>query len=65
MAHLVGAPLGESSLNPARSIDPAVFEGSKAISILWVFVVAPIAGGVIGWLLYKLIYDAKDQSASS
>ena len=57
IAHLVGAQLGDASLNPARSIGPAVFEGGAALSILWVFIVAPLVGGIIGWLLYRLIYE--------
>lgn len=57
VAHLVGAQLGDSSLNPARSIGPAIFQGGDALSIVWVFIVGPIAGGVIGWLLYRAVYQ--------
>ena len=57
VAHLIGAPLGDSSLNPARSIGPALFVGSAAMKVLWVFIVAPIIGGVIGWGLYRLVHE--------
>jgi aquaporin Z len=57
VAHLVGAQLGDSSLNPARSIGPALFQGGTALSVLWVFIVGPIVGGIIGWILYKIVYN--------
>lgn len=57
VAHLVGAQLGDSSLNPARSLGPALFEQSDALKILWIFIVAPIIGGLLGWQAYKVIYN--------
>jgi aquaporin Z len=57
VAHLIGAQLGDSSLNPARSFGPAVFEGGEALGVLWVFIVAPLIGGVIGWRLFALVHD--------
>ena len=56
VAHLVGAHLGDSSLNPARSLGPAIVQGVEALKIVWVFVAAPIVGGLIGWKLHDLIY---------
>ena len=56
VAHLVGAHLGDSSLNPARSLGPAIVQGGDALKIVWVFVAAPIVGGLIGWKLHDLIY---------
>ena len=55
VAHLVGAHLGDSSLNPARSLGPAIVQGVEALKIVWVFVAAPIVGGLIGWKLHDLI----------
>jgi aquaporin Z len=52
--HLIGAPLGGASLNPARSIGPALIQGDGAIGSLWVFIVGPLIGGLIGLLLYNL-----------
>ena len=57
VAHLIGAQLGDASLNPARSFGPAVFVRGDTLEILWVFIVAPLIGGVLGWRLYKLIYE--------
>jgi aquaporin Z len=45
--HIVGIPIDGTSVNPARSLGPAIFVGGTALSQLWVFVVAPIIGGLI------------------
>lgn len=45
--HLVGIPLDGTSVNPARSIGPALFAGGTAISQLWLFIVAPLVGAVV------------------
>ena len=50
--HLVGINVTGVSVNPARSIGPAVFVGGKAIADLWVFIVAPLAGGLVAGLAY-------------
>ena len=55
VAHLVGAQLGDSSLNPARSLGPALVQGGDAVGVLWVFIVGPIVGGILGWLLYSTL----------
>ncbi len=57
VAHLVGVPLGDSSLNPARSLGPAIFDGGDALKLVWLFIVAPIVGGVLGLVLYRILYD--------
>lgn len=51
--HLVGINVTGVSVNPARSIGPALFVGGAAISQLWLFLVAPIIGGVVAGLLFK------------
>lgn len=56
VAHLLGAPLGDSSLNPARSLGPALFVGPAATGVLWIFVAGPVLGGIAGWLIYKFVY---------
>ena len=65
VAHLVGAQLGDSSLNPARSFGPALVEafmGSPAaLRLLWIFVAAPLLGGVLGWQLCVLLYNERPQ----
>jgi aquaporin Z len=50
--HLVGINVTGVSVNPARSIGPALFAGGTAISQLWVFIVAPLAGGAVAGVLY-------------
>lgn len=49
--HLVGINVTGVSVNPARSIGPAVFVGGKALADLWVFIVAPLAGGLVAGLV--------------
>jgi aquaporin Z len=61
VAHLVAAQLGDASLDPARSLGPALVEamsgkGSGALAVVWLLIVAPIFGGLIGWQLFKLIH---------
>lgn len=51
--HLVGINVTGVSVNPARSIGPAIFVGGAALAQLWVFIVAPLAGGVVAGLVYK------------
>jgi aquaporin Z len=55
LIHLVSIPVTNTSVNPARSIGPALFAGGEAISQLWLFIVAPIAGGILAGLTYKLL----------
>lgn len=52
--HLVGINVTGVSVNPARSFGPAVFVGGKALADLWVFIAAPIAGGVAAGIVYKM-----------
>jgi aquaporin Z len=55
LIHLVGIPVTNTSVNPARSIGPAVFVGGWALSQLWLFIVAPLIGAAIASVLYKLV----------
>ena len=50
--HLVGINVTGVSVNPARSIGPALFVGGKALADLWVFIVAPLAGGAVAGLAH-------------
>jgi len=54
LIHLVAIPIDGTSVNPARSLGPAVFVGGTALSQLWVFWVAPIIGGIIAAVVWKL-----------
>ena len=51
--HLVGINVTGVSVNPARSIGPALFVGGTALAQLWVFIAAPLAGGVLAGVIYK------------
>ncbi|MCD1632762.1 aquaporin, partial [Martelella mediterranea] len=51
--HLVGIQVTGVSVNPARSFGPALLAGGHALAQLWLFIAAPLAGGVIGALLYR------------
>jgi aquaporin Z len=55
LIHLVGIPVTNTSVNPARSISQAVFVGGWALDQLWLFIVAPIIGAVIASLVFKFI----------
>lgn len=52
--HLVGINVTGVSVNPARSIGPAVFVGGKALADLWVFILAPLAGGALAGIVYAM-----------
>ena len=51
--HLLGINLTGTSVNPARSLAPAIFQGGKAFEQVWVFIVAPLAGGALASVVYK------------
>lgn len=54
LIHMVAIPITGTSVNPARSLGPAIFAGGQALSQLWLFIVAPILGGIIGAVLWKI-----------
>ncbi len=56
LIHMVAIPITGTSVNPARSIGPAVFAGGKAVSQLWLFIVAPILGGVVAAVVWKGLF---------
>jgi aquaporin Z len=53
LIHLVAIPIDGTSVNPARSLGPAVFVGGTALSQLWLFIVAPIIGGILAAIVWK------------
>ena len=55
LIHLVGIPITNTSVNPARSIGPAIFVGGWAIQQLWLFIVAPLIGAVLAAIVYGVI----------
>ena len=60
LIHLISIPVTNTSVNPARSTSQALFVGDWAISQLWLFWVAPIAGAILAGLVYKYIAPEKD-----
>ncbi|MBR4448153.1 MIP family channel protein [Methanobrevibacter sp.] len=51
--HILGIPLTGTSVNPARSLAPALFLGGQALQQVWVFILAPVIGAIIAGLFYK------------
>jgi aquaporin Z len=56
LIHLVGIPVTNLSVNPARSTGPAIFAGGWALQQLWMFWVAPLIGGALGGGIYKALF---------
>lgn len=57
--HLIGIPFTGTSVNPARSIGPALFVGGSALSQLWLFIVAPLVGGAIAAIVSTYLYPVE------
>jgi aquaporin Z len=57
LIHLISIPVTNTSVNPARSIGPAIFVGGWALEQLWLFILAPIVGGVLGGVLYRFLFE--------
>ncbi|HSL94988.1 MAG TPA: aquaporin Z [Thermoleophilia bacterium] len=62
LIHLISIPVSNTSVNPARSIAPALFVGDWALAQLWVFIVFPILGGLIGGLVYRYLFEARQNA---
>ncbi|MCL2525387.1 MAG: aquaporin Z [Betaproteobacteria bacterium] len=60
LIHLVSIPVTNTSVNPARSTGPALFGPAIALEQLWLFWVAPIAGAIIGAVIYKALLAAEE-----
>ncbi|HEY8783393.1 MAG TPA: aquaporin Z [Mucilaginibacter sp.] len=60
LIHLVMIPITGTSVNPARSLGPALFAGGKALGQLWLFIVAPILGGLVAAGFWKLVMEQKE-----
>lgn len=62
--HLVGIPLTGTSVNPARSLGPALIIGGSALNQVWLFIVAPLAGGIVAAAVHYLVYSPARVSAT-
>jgi aquaporin Z len=65
VVHLIGIPLTGTSVNPARSIGPALFVGGHATSQLWLFIVAPLIGGIVAAGLYLLLHPKEQEAVAA
>lgn len=59
LVHIVCIPITGTSVNPARSIGPALFEGGAALSQLWIFIIAPFIGAFLSACVWKIIGENK------
>ena len=64
LIHLVGIPVDNLSVNPARSLGPAVFVGGWALGQLWLFIVAPLAGALLASGLHRFLVEGEQQIAA-
>jgi aquaporin Z len=60
LIHIVGIKVTGVSVNPARSIGPAVFVGAKALAQVWLFIVAPILGAMVAAVIWTFFVERKD-----
>lgn len=60
LVHLFGIGLTGTSVNPARSFGPALLAGGEALANVWVFIVAPLVGGVLAAVVYKFLSTEKE-----
>jgi len=60
LIHLISIPVTNTSVNPARSLGVAIYAGDWALGQLWLFWVAPIAGALLGALIYRFIGNDED-----
>lgn len=64
LVHLIGIPIDGTSVNPARSIGPAIFVGGRAVRQLWVFILAPLVGGTASAIVFQFLYPRDEQEKS-
>lgn len=63
VTNLASIPITNASINPSRSIGPAIFVGGWALQQLWLFIVAPLAGGVLAAIVYAVIGAGGEEAA--
>lgn len=61
LVHILGIAFTGTSVNPARSFGPALFVGGEALSSVWVFIVAPLIGGVLAALVYNFLTSSEEK----
>jgi aquaporin Z len=63
LVHIIGIPLTGTSVNPARSLGPAVIVAGQALSQLWLFIAAPLIGGICAGIVYLVFYPKGEEEA--
>ncbi len=61
LVHILGIKLTGTSVNPARSLAPAILAGGDALNQLWIFILAPLVGGVLAALVYMFLDSKKEK----
>ncbi|ARQ71660.1 MIP/aquaporin family protein [Streptomyces marincola] len=61
VVHFVGIPLTGASVNPARSLGPALFAGGDALVQLWLFILAPLVGAALGVIAHRVVHPQEDE----
>jgi len=64
VVHLIGIPLTGTSVNPARSLGPALIVGGTALSQVWLFILAPLAGAVVAAVLHWVVYPPAEAGSA-
>jgi aquaporin Z len=64
VCHLVAIPIDGTSVNPARSFGPALITGGAALSQLWIFLIAPVVGGLVAAGAYRLLFHNSEPLAA-
>lgn len=59
LIHLISIPVTNTSVNPARSLAVAIFQGGWALQQLWLFLVMPVIGGVLGGVIYRALLEKR------
>jgi len=64
LIHLVGIPITGTSVNPARSLGPALVVWGDAMKQVWLFLIAPVLGAIVAALIWKLFFDSGTEEAA-
>ncbi|HSI67257.1 MAG TPA: aquaporin [Planococcus sp. (in: firmicutes)] len=62
LVHIIGIPLTGTSVNPARSLAPAIFTGGDALAQVWVFIAAPLVGAALAAIVFKSFFVVKEET---
>jgi aquaporin Z len=65
VVHLIGIPLTGTSVNPARSLGPAIIVGGDAWSQVWLFILAPLVGGIVAAVAWRLVIKERPSEGAA